>query len=68
MPPILKMNYYLLRFDANGSTLTASYSSNNGSSWVTLGAGTDGTWSSGKIGVRAIGTTARFDQIKVVAD
>ncbi|BCL83713.1 FN3 and CBM6-CBM35-CBM36_like domain-containing protein [Ktedonobacteria bacterium brp13] len=60
--------YYLVRFNMNGSTLTMSYSTDNGNTWATLGSGTDGTWSSGKVGVRVWGTTGRFDQMKVLAD
>ena len=60
--------YYLIRFDLNGSTLTMSYSTDNGSSWNTLGSGNDSTWSSGQIGLRVWGTTGRFDQVKVISD
>lgn len=61
-------SYYLIRFDLNGSTLTMSYSTNYGSTWNTLGSGSDSTWSSGKIGLRVWGTTGRFDQVKVISD
>lgn len=60
--------YYLLRLDMNGSTLTASYSTDYGSTWNTLGSGNDSTYSSGGIGVRVWGTAGRFDQIKVISD
>ncbi len=61
-------SYYLFKFDLNGNTLAASYSSDNGNSWNSLGSGNDGTWSSGKIGVRLSNITGRFDQVKVIAD
>lgn len=59
--------YALLRFDLNGSTLTAAVSTDNGANFTVLGSGTDGRYTSGKIGVRAFNTTARFDDIQVVS-
>ncbi len=60
--------YYLLKLDMNGSTLTASYSTDNGTNWNTLGTGTDSTFASGEVGLRVWGTTGRFDQITVISD
>jgi hypothetical protein len=58
-------DYYLLRFTVQGSTLTASISTNNGQSWQTLGSGSDSTFGSGRVGVRSTGSSARFDQVRV---
>lgn len=59
--------YLLLRLDLNGSSLTASVSSDNGATFQTLGSASDATFSAGKIGVRAVGVTTRYDQVKVVS-
>lgn len=60
-------SYYLLRFTLNGSTLSGEYSTNFGSSFLPLGSGSDSTFSSGKIGVRATSSAARWDQLRVTA-
>lgn len=60
-------SYYLLRFTLTGSTLTGEYSTNFGGSFQPLGSGSDTTFASGKIGVRATSSAARWDQIKVIA-
>ncbi|HEY5583152.1 MAG TPA: glycoside hydrolase [Ruminiclostridium sp.] len=60
--------YYLMRLDMNGSTLTASVSTDYGSSFSTLGSGQDTRYTSGKIGVRSWGSGGAFDAIKVVSD
>jgi hypothetical protein len=61
-------SYYLLKFDLNGSILTLSVSTNQGSIWQVLGSGLDTTWPSGKIGLRIWGAIGRFDQIEVISD
>lgn len=60
-------SYYLLRFTLNGSTLSGEISTNNGTSFQPLGSGSDTTFTTGKIGVRATGATARWDQLRVLA-
>jgi len=60
-------SYYFVKFTVSGNTLSFAYSPDfQGNSWTTFGSGTDNTWSSGKIGVRAWGTTGRFDQVRVL--
>ncbi|MBJ6362862.1 glycoside hydrolase [Paenibacillus sp. GCM10012307] len=60
--------YYLIKLDMNGSNLTASISTNFGSTFTTLGYGQDSQYSSGKIGVRSWGTGGAFDAIRVIAN
>ncbi len=64
----LANTYYHLRLDMNGSTLTASISTNAGGTWTTLGSVSDTTLTSGKIGVKATNSTAMFDDLKVISD
>jgi hypothetical protein len=49
----------------NGSTLSASISTNYGASFNDLGSATDSTFASGYIGLRCRGTGVRFDVVKV---
>ena len=56
---------YHLKLDMQGSRLTALISTNGGTSWTTLGAVTDATYASGRIGVRAWDTTAYVDDVRV---
>ncbi|MGN9812858.1 hypothetical protein ACTMSW_26335 [Micromonospora sp. BQ11] len=58
-------SYYLLRLDMSGSTLSASVSTTFGSSFQSLGSGTDSAYTSGAIGVRAVGHPASFDDLRV---
>lgn len=60
-------NYYLLRLDLSGSTLTASVSVDYGNFFQVLGSGSDNTYSTGKIGLRSWGSGGRFDAIKVTS-
>lgn len=59
--------YYLLRFEARGSQLTGSYSTDHGGSWTPLGGGSDSSYTAGRAGVRTWGMTGRFDQVRVIA-
>jgi len=59
--------YYLLRLDVSGSSLTASVSTDYGSSFQNLGSATDSSFGSGRVGLRATGPAASFDEIRVTA-
>ena len=60
-------SYYLLRLDLNGTALSASVSTNYGSSFQPLGSGNDSRYSSGGVGLRAVGHPASFDEVRVSA-
>lgn len=60
--------YYLLRLTVNGSTLSASISTNNGANFASLGSGNDSTFGTGKIGLRATNGPARFDVVRVTGN
>ncbi|GAB4210133.1 MAG: hypothetical protein OHK0022_42620 [Roseiflexaceae bacterium] len=61
-------SYYLLRFTVQGSTLSASISTDFGQTFQPLGSGSDSTFASGRIGLRSSSTTARFDQVRVITN
>ena len=50
-----------------GSSLVASVSTNGGKTFTRLGAATDTTYASGRVGVRGWGTRSWFDAVKVFA-
>jgi 3',5'-cyclic AMP phosphodiesterase CpdA len=59
--------WYTLRLSLQGSQLLGTISTDGGQSFQELGGGTNGVISSGKMGVRAWGSTAKFDDVKVIA-
>lgn len=63
--PYAANTYYILKLDLNGSTLTASISSDDGSTFQTLGSSTDATWPAGTIGLLTGNTGGRFDEVHV---
>jgi pectate lyase len=63
--PWVANQHYHLKLDMQGSSLTASISTDGGVSYTTLGSVNDPTYASGRIGVRAWDTTAYIDDVKV---
>ncbi|WNR45988.1 GDSL-type esterase/lipase family protein [Paenibacillus roseipurpureus] len=59
---------YLLKLSMNGSTLSASISTDNGLNYSPLGSATDSAYTAGKAGVRTDGTGSHFDNFKVTAN
>jgi hypothetical protein len=59
--------YYHLRLEMKGASLVASVSTDGGRTFNRLGAATDATYASGRIGVRGWGTRSWFDAVKVFA-
>jgi glucose/arabinose dehydrogenase len=59
--------YYHLKLDMQGSSLVASVSTDGGRTFTRLGAATDASYPSGRIGVRGWGTRSWFDAVKVFA-
>gem|GEM_PF-1725016 len=57
--------YYLLRFDMHANTLSASVSTDWGSTFTALGTGQDSSYTAGKIGLRAWGGAGQFDVVQV---
>jgi hypothetical protein len=61
--------FYHLRLEMHGSLLTASVAADGGTghTFLPLGSGTDTSFTTGKIGIRAWGSTAKFDEIRVLS-
>ncbi len=59
-------SYYLLKLTMAGSSLSAAVSSDYGQNLTVLGSGVDGSFRSGKVGMRAQGSGATFDVVRVV--
>jgi len=57
---------YAMRFDLTGSQLSAYVQYAGSAAWTPLGSGKDGSYTSGKIGLRNWGAPGRFSAVSVI--
>ena len=58
---------YAMRFDLTGSQLSAYVQYAGTATWTSLGSGKDGSYTSGKIGLRNWGAPGRFSAVSVIS-